>query len=222
MNPESPLDLILSKLPDAKRSGVEWVVRCPAHNDRRPSLNITEGDDGRVLLHCHAGCPFKAVVEAMGLTMAELMPSTGRASQPGKANAPAGRPKRGQSPKSSPTLYPTAHDAVTELKRRHGPRSAMWTYTDTTGNPVGVVVRWDGPGGKDIRPVSRDAKRNGWVIGGMPAPRPLYRLPDLAKAPVVFVCEGEPAADAVYKLGWVATTSAHDERDPGPIHGYVP
>jgi len=38
-------------------------------------------------------------------------------------------------------------------------------------------VRWDTAHGKDIRPVSKTAE--GWIIGGMPEPRPLYRLPDL-------------------------------------------
>jgi hypothetical protein len=70
------------------------------------------------------------------------------------------------------------------------------------------VVRWDQPDGKkDVRPVSRDG--DGWYIGGMPEPRPLYRLPDLLGENRVFVCEGEKATDAVRGLGLVATTSPH-------------
>lgn len=59
---------------------------------------------------------------------------------------------------------------------------------------------------EDIRPVSRDA--DGWRIGAMPDPRPLYNLPNLAAAMRVIVCEGEKAADAASALGFVATTSA--------------
>ena len=44
---------------------------------------------------------------------------------------------------------------------------------------------------------------------GLPTPRPLYRLPDVAKAEIVFVVEGEKAADALRALGLVATTSPH-------------
>lgn len=40
------------------------VVHCPAHADDHPSLSVTERD-GRLLVHCHAGCPQEAVVEAL-------------------------------------------------------------------------------------------------------------------------------------------------------------
>jgi hypothetical protein len=48
---------------------------CPAHDDNNPSLSISEGADGRVLIKCHAGCEVEAVVEAIGLTMADLFPA---------------------------------------------------------------------------------------------------------------------------------------------------
>lgn len=49
----------------AVRSGSGWVARCPAHDDRRPSLSINEGEDGRVLVRCHAGCDQSAVIDAL-------------------------------------------------------------------------------------------------------------------------------------------------------------
>jgi len=39
--------------------------RCPAHLDSNPSLSISEGDDGKLLLHCHAGCTFAEVMAAL-------------------------------------------------------------------------------------------------------------------------------------------------------------
>lgn len=48
------------------------AARCPAHDDSRASLSISQGDDGRILLHCHAGCTPDAIVGAMGMTMADL------------------------------------------------------------------------------------------------------------------------------------------------------
>lgn len=48
-----------------------WLARCPAHQDATPSLSITPDND-KVLLHCFAGCTAKAIVEALGLTMADL------------------------------------------------------------------------------------------------------------------------------------------------------
>lgn len=53
--------------PSSARAG--W--RCPAHDDRSPSLSVSNGD-GKVLLHCQAGCPVDAVLEALKLTRADL------------------------------------------------------------------------------------------------------------------------------------------------------
>lgn len=71
------VELMLSRLPDATRNGQGWRARCPAHDDHRPSLSIAEGDDGRVLINCHAGCTPEAIVEAVGLSLADLMPANG-------------------------------------------------------------------------------------------------------------------------------------------------
>ena len=66
------VDEVLAYFPDAKGSGTGWTVRCPAHDDRRPSLTITTGDDGRTLLKCHAGCRVEDIVARVGLTMRDL------------------------------------------------------------------------------------------------------------------------------------------------------
>lgn len=47
-----------------RRTGRGWMARCPAHEDRTPSLSITERD-GRVLVHCQAGCPQADVIDAL-------------------------------------------------------------------------------------------------------------------------------------------------------------
>src|SRR4051812_27734105 len=49
-----------------------WIARCPAHDDRRPSLSIRELDDGRVLIHCFADCSVEKAVTAAGLKIQEL------------------------------------------------------------------------------------------------------------------------------------------------------
>jgi hypothetical protein len=58
----------------AKRTGVSWVCRCPAHDDRRASLAIREGTAGRTLVHCYAGCTFDAIFAALGIDRRELFP----------------------------------------------------------------------------------------------------------------------------------------------------
>lgn len=71
----SPIDALLSRLPDARRMGPDrWIALCPAHDDRSPSLAIREIEDGRVLLHCFAGCETRAVVQALGLELPDLFP----------------------------------------------------------------------------------------------------------------------------------------------------
>ena len=47
-----------------RKSARGWIARCPAHDDRNPSLSLTERD-GRLLVHCHAGCSQNAVIEAL-------------------------------------------------------------------------------------------------------------------------------------------------------------
>ena len=57
---------VLSKLNNLKRSGNDYTARCPAHDDRRNSLSVSEGENGRTLLYCHAGCSFEQIVAALG------------------------------------------------------------------------------------------------------------------------------------------------------------
>jgi len=52
-------------------SGPSWSACCPAHDDRHASLSIS-WDHDKVLLHCHAGCDTAAIVQALGLTLADL------------------------------------------------------------------------------------------------------------------------------------------------------
>lgn len=51
----------------ARKSGAGYLARCPAHADTNPSLSISESRDGKLLLHCHAGCDFETVIAAAGL-----------------------------------------------------------------------------------------------------------------------------------------------------------
>jgi hypothetical protein len=66
------INSILNNLAKVKKSGKGYTACCPAHTDKGPSLSVREGDDGRVLLHCFAGCATADVVAALGLTMADL------------------------------------------------------------------------------------------------------------------------------------------------------
>ena len=45
--------------------GSYGTARCPAHDDHNPSLSIKDGDNGKLLLYCHAGCDYRDIVEAL-------------------------------------------------------------------------------------------------------------------------------------------------------------
>jgi putative DNA primase/helicase len=55
----------LAKALGGRRTGSAWMARCPAHDDREPSLAISETRDGKVLVCCHAGCDQRDVIAAL-------------------------------------------------------------------------------------------------------------------------------------------------------------
>jgi hypothetical protein len=68
---------LLSRLEKVKKTGTDkWQARCPAHDDKGPSLAIRELDDGRILLHCFAGCGAAEVLGAVGMEFGNLYPTT--------------------------------------------------------------------------------------------------------------------------------------------------
>ncbi|MBN3763409.1 hypothetical protein [Burkholderia sp. Ac-20365] len=82
----SPAQLVLDHLHGARAVGHgRWTACCPAHNDRRPSLAITEKSDGALLLHCFSGCAVGDIVAAIGLDLSDLFPS-------GKAGVQSSKP----------------------------------------------------------------------------------------------------------------------------------
>ena len=62
----------LNRLDGVKSQTNGWIARCPAHDDRNASLSVNEGGDGRILLHCHAGCDPESVAGARGLALSDL------------------------------------------------------------------------------------------------------------------------------------------------------
>lgn len=140
------------------------------------------------------------------------------------SSAPNARPV-GQlcPPTPSSPIFPTRDAALRVLTDRRGPVDGCWEYHNLTGECVGLVLRWNTPAGKEIRPLARvefnaATGAGGWVIGAMPTPRPLYALRDIVPMPGtasdaertgrVYVVEGEKAADAGRRIGLVATTSS--------------
>jgi hypothetical protein len=102
----APIDRLLDRLQAMRRVGPSrWIARCPAHDDRHPSLSLREADDGRVLLRCWSGCEAHAVVAALGLDMRDMFPPRDR--QPGD-----GTPRERRPWMASDLLRLAAHEAT--------------------------------------------------------------------------------------------------------------
>lgn len=212
-----PIEILRNALKDSTgqelvESGSGWMACCPAHKDRNPSLSVSEGNDGRVLLNCFAGCSTESVLAALGLTASDLFPenpeqtTSSMSMKPQKSRKRGGFHGRSTIPKPNTVTFQTSRDAIESLEKRLGNRAAAWTYHDADGGEAGAVIRWDLPdGGKTIRPICHSD--DGWSIGAILEPRPLYRLPCLSQSKLVYIAEGEKAADAGVAIGLNITTS---------------
>ncbi len=214
----STLENVLRKLSGVRETKSGWSARCPAHEDRQASLSVGEGDDGRVLLKCHAGCDHKKIVAALGLEERDLFDADAKQTA---------APKKSSSSKATSKAFATADEAQKVYERKHGKPNRSWEYRDpVTIQPVGRVLRWDRPGGKkEIRPLSLHA--DGWRLEHMPEPRPLFGVEFLEDADRVYVVEGEKCCDAMSLeggLGFSSTTSsggsnAASKTDWSPLAG---
>ena len=72
------IDAILQKLDKVTRKGKDsYMACCPAHEDRTPSLALSELSDGRILIKCFAGCSTSEVLGSIGMSMSDLFPDGG-------------------------------------------------------------------------------------------------------------------------------------------------
>jgi len=75
---DEPIFRVLGHLEAIHKTPSGWDARCPGpnhkHDDRHPSLSVGQGNDGRVLLKCFAGCATDDIVRALRLEMKDLFP----------------------------------------------------------------------------------------------------------------------------------------------------
>lgn len=173
----SPIDCILSVLSGVRRRGVEYVARCPAHEDRSPSLSIGKGDDGRVLLHCHAGCTPEAIMGCLGMSIGDLFAQT----------------------------HVTAE--VRRHRDNLGPAIATYDYHDEAGATLFQVRRYHPPAAPKTFRQFRPDGRGGWLHGLGDVRRVLYGLDRLRGKEAVCIVEGEKDADRLASLKIPATSN---------------
>jgi hypothetical protein len=73
---------LLARLQRPQQHGSGFRADCPLGHSSRGALSLSESDDGRVMLHCFAGCSASDVVGALGLTLADLFPRLERRNLP--------------------------------------------------------------------------------------------------------------------------------------------
>lgn len=68
------IQALLSRLEGVRPAGDgKWYSRCPAHDDKSPSLSIRD-TGAKVLIHCFSGCDAEDVLTAIGLKWSDLYP----------------------------------------------------------------------------------------------------------------------------------------------------
>lgn len=100
----------------ARPNGSGWTARCPAHADRSPSLSIREGDGGRVLLYCFAGCSVESICAALNIKVSDLFSELGTV-----------QPK--------PRIVRNAERRIADLRSRLTPRERALPVTVVYINP---------------------------------------------------------------------------------------
>ncbi len=172
------LELVLARLAGVKGNGHGYVALCPAHDDRSPSLSVSAGNDGRALLHCHAGCDTAAIVSAMGLGMVDLMP-------------PGERRTDGNPHKVRTTI---TVDQLAADKRLPASVLESFGVKDTTGGvfiPYRLMDSYLAPRQRARTALSAKAG-SVWLPGnGSPIPYGLDRIMDAREEGFLVLVEGE-------------------------------
>jgi hypothetical protein len=119
----------ISLLKEPKKSGAGWSARCPGHDDQHSSLSVGVGDDGRILLHCFAGCEPESICQALGRRLADLYPN-------GSAQT------NEQSQKDWPKLAKAFSNALTPDRRGELAQVLGLPESALASLPIG----WCGPG----------------------------------------------------------------------------
>jgi hypothetical protein len=196
---------VLDKLEVASRNGEKAMSFCPAHDDRtKPSLSL-KAENGRLLLHCFAGCQPEDIVSKVGIGMQDLFAEGGGGSSiplntPARLHAQSEKPySNGQNERASEHARPEHGCTLKEYSdikklqegflRGLGLRDMTYLekpavripYPDEVGQEMAVRFRVSMDGSEKFR----------WRSGDKPLPYGLRLLEEARKAGFVVLTEGE-------------------------------
>ena len=179
----SEYEEVLFKLQGVKLNsdGTRGTALCPVHNDKKPSLSFAIGNNGNLLVKCHAcGAKVGDVADALGLTTVDFR-------DPEKRSFP-----------------------VRQYLSRRDPVSTYY-YRDEDGRDLYKVERYHEikPGERNKRFSQLRKEGDSWKEELQDVRRVVYRLPEIVAKPedIVFLVEGEKDADNLAEIGLLGTTS---------------
>jgi hypothetical protein len=194
-----PIERVLDRLNSVKSHNGYYTTLCPAHDDRKPSLSVSEGDDGRVLIKCHAGCSTEDVVSSIGLRMSDLFEHHRNGGAGRGALVPPGNPATAQ----PCTLLEYAYAKrlrVEHLKKLglsdihyQGRPAVRIPYKDPHGEEVAVRLR--------MALDKSEGDRFRWRRGDKPTLYGLWLLDRMQKAGYVVLVEGESDCHTLWQHG---------------------
>lgn len=224
--------LVPSWLPGGKLRGSEWVCgdlsgiagkSCSVNLSSGKWGDFSTGEAGGDLVSLYAAIhnlSQAAAAEKLSIELGMSAP-TSPVKPPTSPTSPVKRssPVAVKPPGPAPEGY--------FKHREYGKPTAVWTYTDESGDLLFYVLRFDVNGKKQYLPYSY--MDNGkWAFKGWSVPRPLYNLHNLKSAKHVLIVEGEKAATAAMKTceghvytvtTWPNGASAHDKADWSSVYG---
>lgn len=191
--------LARASLQGLRKNANGYLARCPAHVDRTPSLSIGEGDDGCVLVKCHAGCELDDILAALDLEARDLFADDGRGG--GGASYPSRSPATAQ-PRLGCTLAQYAEAKALPLDFLRGLGLSDMTYQ---GAPAVRVPYLDADGTTAavrfrlaLAKAAGGDQRFAWRSGDKPTLYGLQRLSEARAAGWVVLLEGESDAQTLW------------------------
>lgn len=190
----APIDRVLPLLENVKpKAGGGWTSRCKAHASVNSSLSIDVGQDNRVLLKCWAGCEVTAILEAIGLTEADLFERKN-----GRGGGGVHIPSNNHATTQSPLQPPTGCTLATYAAAKRIPIDKLRSYGVTDApyfKPPAIRFAYSGESGTEVAARFRLAltgdDRFRWRKGSKAMPYGLSRLKDARAAGYITLGEGE-------------------------------